>query len=433
MKSHVEELSKLERRLNIEVPSETVKTAFNKIYRVIQKDADISGFRKGKAPLNKIRQSYGDKVKQDVLQDIVQTNYGEALTEHTLEPIGNPQFDFKDINESSSFSFSALFEVRPKVTLKTSEGLSIKKEILKLDDSQVDQTLENIRKSKATAVDIFEDRPAQMGDIAIIDFDGSINGAPLEGGSGKDHSLELGSKNFIEGFEEKVVGMKVGSEKNISTKFPDDYHAKEISGKPVEFKVKLNKLQKSELPELNDELIKSLGGKDQTLQDLKKTIHRDLLKNEENRIKEDLKNNVLKKLVQENPMDVPKSLQTEQKQNLINDVQKRMTEQGMNEKDFIEYSQKWGQDFDNMAKEMVHSGFMIDAVAKEKKISCEDSDFEQKYTEMAQQTGLDLSKIKEFYGSDEQRSRLTYQIIEEKVVNYLIEHAKIEEVSKEQM
>ena len=433
MKSNVEELSKLERKITIEVPNETVKNAFEKIYKNLQKDAAIDGFRKGKAPIDKIRKSYGDRVKQDVIQDLVHQNYNAALTEHTLSPISYPKFDFKDINEESDFHFSAEFEIRPEVNLKKTDGLKVQKEKLTFDKKQIEDVLENIRKSKATPVDVFEDRPAQMGDTAVINFEGFIDGQPLEGGAGKDHPLELGSKSFIEGFEEGIVGMKIGAEKTIATKFPEEYHAKEIAGKPVEFKVTLNKLQKQELPELNDELIKSLGGKDESLEAFKKTIENDLIKNEENRIQEDLKNRVLKALIQENPMDVPKSLEAEQKQALINDVQKRMSQQGMNENDFADYLQKWGQDFDTMAKDMVHSGFMIDAVSKEKDLKCEESDFNQKFDEMAQQTGLEIEKIKEFYGSEEQRSRLNHQIVEEKVVQYLLENAKVEEVEKEKI
>ncbi|WP_374027726.1 trigger factor [Bdellovibrio bacteriovorus] len=195
-----------------------------------------------------------------MVQDLIQKHYAEALNEHKLEPISYPEFEFADPTENKDFSFSAAFDVRPEITLKKYEGLEVEKEKAEFDPKKIDQVLENIRASRATFEVVAEDRAVKMGDIAVINFEGFMGGAPLENGSGTDHHLELGAKQFIEGFEDGIVGMKKGETKTLSLKFPDPYHSAELAGKPVEFKVTLNQIKAKVLPELTNEFLATLGG-----------------------------------------------------------------------------------------------------------------------------------------------------------------------------
>ncbi len=427
MKSNVEKVSNLSRKMNIEIPAAVVAASFNKMFASIQKDVEIKGFRKGKAPLNTIKSMYGDRVKQDVVQDLVQKHYAQALEEHKLDPISYPEFEFADVTADKDFSFSAAFDVRPEINLKKYEGLEVEKEAFAFDAKKVDQVLENIRSSRATFETVTEDRAAKNGDTAVVDFTGFMNGAPLENGAGTDHNLELGAKQFIEGFEEGVVGMKKGETKTLSLKFPDPYHSAELAGKPVEFKVTLKEIKAKVLPELNDEFIKTLGGPE-SLADLKKTIQEDLEQNDKKRIEDGFKNRTLKTLVKENPVEVPPSLLKEQKASLVEDFKKRMSEQGMGEADFSSYVQKWDADFTATATEMIQSSFLVDAIAKKHDLFAKKEDLDAKFAEYAQQTGIEVSRIKEFYGRPDQASRLTYQITEEKVINFLNKTIKVKEV-----
>lgn len=427
MKSSVENVSNLQRRLHVEIPAATVQSAFQKYFNDIQKNVQLKGFRKGKAPLTAIKSMYADRVRMDVVQDLIQRHYVEALSAHKLDPIGNPEFEFQDPTENADFKFSAQFDVRPEVALKKYEGLEVEKEKYTFDNKRIDEVLNNLRSSRATTVDVLENRPAQMGDIAIIDFDGTVNGKKLDGGQGTDHQLELGSKQFIEGFEDGIVGMTIGSQKTLQLKFPNPYHSAELSGQPVEFLVTLKSLKKKELPELTDEFIKSIGG-DQDLQTLKNTIEKDLKESDLKKIDDDFKNRLLKKLVKENPVDVPPKLMEEQKQALIEDFRARMKNQGMSEADYAEYIQKWDADFANSAQEMIQSSFLIDAVARKHNLACTQEDVDQKLDQYAAQTGIEIQKIKDFYGKPEQLSRLTYTITEEKVLSFLMNSAKVKEV-----
>ncbi|MCC2680326.1 MAG: trigger factor [Pseudobdellovibrio sp.] len=432
MKAQIQVTEGLQRKLNVEVPAEAVKNAFSKIYSDIQKQVEIKGFRKGKAPIATIKNMYKDRVQGDVAQDLIQKHYPEALKEQNVDPINYPEFEFEDPSESKDFSFSAIFDVRPEVKLTKWEGLEVEREKLVLDEKRVQQVLDNVRNSKASLVDVLEQRPAAMGDTAVFDFDGYVDGQPLENGSGRDQQLELGSKQFIEGYEEGIVGMKVGETRTLNLKFPDPYHSAALAGKPVEFKVTLKGLKKKQLPEMTDELLKEIGA-NQTVEEFKKTVADDIEQTEKKRIDDAFKNRLLKKLVQANPVEVPASLLKDQKAALIEDFKKRMGDQGMQEADFDAYIQKWDADFSNSAAEMIQSSFLIDKLAQANDLGCKREDIEAKFEEYSKQTGIELSRIKEWYSKPEQMSRLTYMITEDKVVKLLTEKAKIKEVDAKEL
>ncbi|MES3039491.1 MAG: trigger factor [Bdellovibrionota bacterium] len=427
MKTSVENVSTLERKLNVSVPPEVVKQTFEKAFETLQKHVSVKGFRKGKAPVPTLRSMYGDQIKQDVVNDLIQSFYPKALMETKLQPISNPEFEFEDPAESKEFAFSASFDVRPEIKLKKYEGLAVQKEAYEFDEKKVDQVLENIRASRASLADVLEDRAAQNGDTSVVNFKGFVDGAPLENGTGENYNLELGTNSFIQGFEEAIVGMKIGGKKRVALRFPEAYHVPELAGKPVEFDVELVGLKKKVLPELTPELLESLGGPTD-VDGLKDSIRKDLQATDHKRIDDAFKNRLLKKLVEENPVDVPASLLRDQKAALVEDFKKRMKEQGMGENDFAEYVNRWNDDFTKTASDMIQSSFLVTALAEKLDLLCKDEDLEKKFAEYAQQTGIEPQRIKEFYSKPEQTSRLTYIITEEKVVKFLTDKAKIQEV-----
>ena len=432
MASNIEDVSKLEKKITVEVPMQHVRDEFNRAYKSMQKSASIRGFRKGKAPLDTIRKMYAERVTPDVLNRLVDQSYREALNEHSVSPISFPDIDVNTFSEDQGLTFTAKVEVRPEVEIKKIEGLKIQREKLELPDSKIDEVLENIRQSRVAHEDILEDRAAKDGDVAVIDFDGKIDGEPLQGGQGTDHPLELGAGQFIPGFEEGVVGMKPGDQKDLTLTFPENYQAAEIAGKEVVFAVNLKKLQKKVVPELTDELVKEVSPHE-TLQALKDEIRKDLEKNEEKRIKDDLKDRLLKELVKNNPVDVPPSMLAKQKEALIDDLKQRMQQQGMGDGDFEEYKEKWDKDFSNTASIMIQSSFLISKLADEHDLNSTNADFEAKMEEYVQQTGIDMERIRGFYETDDQRQRLEFQLTEEKVVDFLISKAKVEEVAADKI
>lgn len=433
MKSSVEKVSSLERKLNIQVPAKEVQEAFDRAFKGIQQHVEIKGFRKGKAPLNTIRSMYGDRVKQDVINDLVQKSYASAVNEHDLEPISYPAIEFDEIDAAKDFSYTAEFEVRPEIKDPKIDGITVKKEKLTINDELVNKTLDDIRASRAETAPVLENRPAQNGDIATIDFEGSLLTGPLENGSAKDFDLELGGNQFIPGFEENVVGMQIGQSKDISINFPEDYHVKELAGKPVTFKTTLKGLKKKSLPELNDEFVKGLGGEYTDLNALKTAIRTDFEKRESKRITEEFRNRLMRAVVEKNPVEVPKSLLVEQKKALVEDFKQRLKQQGMDESSFAEYQDKWDSDFNQTATFMIQSSFLSDSIARAQNLYATEADFNQKLQDYANETGLEYARIKEFYSDKDRRSKLMYQITEEKVVNYLTDKVKIQEVDRKEL
>lgn len=428
MKSTVDKVDGLLRKLNIEVPAEKVQSSFDRVYKDIQKNATIKGFRKGKAPLATIKSIYEERVKQDVLNDIISESYQHALDTHSLEPIGYPKIHFDKFADEGIFSYSAEFEIRPEVKMTKYEGLEIQTETVDVTEKQVNDILENIRQGQAQTSPLLIERPLQEGDVAEIDFSGMMDGAPLEGGSGEGRHLEIGAKQFIPGFEEGLVGMSIGQTRELNLEFPKDYHAAEIAGKSVKFTVSLKGIKKKELPELNDEFATRVG-KYANLEALKEAIRNDVKASEEKRVRDELRNNVLKELVNKNPVQVPAGLLAQQKQMIINDVHERMQQQGMSEQQFEEYKQKWDQDFEQSAAFMVQSTFLVDFLAEKLGLKATPQDIEAKIDEYTRQTGIEREKVAEFYNKSERRSRLSFQITEERVVNHLIDKAKITQKS----
>lgn len=429
MKSNVEKKTSLQRKLNVAVPVADIQTSFDKVYKDIQSEVTIKGFRKGKAPMTTIKNLYQNRVKQDVIQDLIQKHYSIALSEHKLEPVSYPEFEFDDLAEDKEFNFSATFDIRPDVTLKKYENLTVEKEKLDFSEEKIDEVIKNIQNSRASFETVTESRAAKLGDFAIIDFEGHVDGKPLENGSGTDHQLELGAKQFIEGFEEGVVGMKVGDEKTLNLKFPTPYHAKELEGKSVAFKTKLKELKTKVLPEINDEFIKTTGAGVASVEEFRKVVRNDLEGSEIKRIDDAFKNRLLKALVKENPVDVPASLLKDQKNMLVEDFKKRMGQQQMDDATMTEYIAKWDSDFEKTAGEMIQSSFLIDAIGKKYDLICKAEDLDRKFAEYATQTGIEEARIREFYSKQDTLSRLTYQITEENVIKKLMETVKIKEVS----
>ncbi|MCJ8276789.1 MAG: trigger factor [Bdellovibrionales bacterium] len=432
MKTNVESLSNLEKKLNVEIPVEEVNAEFLNAFKYLQKNVEIKGFRKGKTPIDKIRSIYTDKIKGDVAQNLVQGAYYKALKEHDLIPIGMPDIDFEKPEEDKVFSFTAKFEVQPEIEVKKTDGLSVEKEKLEIQDDQIQKTIDQILENQSKMEEVKLVRDLAKGDFAQIDFKGFMDGQPLENGEAQGHVLEIGSDSFIPGFEEALIGMKQEEKKTISLSFPEDYHVENLKGKPVQFEVTLHKINKKVTPELNDEFVKGLG-EHNTVDEFKTQLRKDMEMNEEKRIEQDMKNRLFKSLVKENSFDVPEILVKEQREALVKDFQQRMQGQGFNDKDFAEYQEKWGNDFDETAEFMVRSALLIQKISKDNELNATSAELDAKLQEFADQTGLDLAKVKEFYAQGGQSANLEFQITEDKVFKFLLDKATVTEVDKEKL
>ncbi len=420
MKSNIETLSKLERKLNIAIPADQVDQAYTKVYKELQKKANIDGFRKGKAPLDKIKSLYKEKVKPDVLQDLVSTYYTKALDEHKLSPISWPAFDIEEskLIEATEFNFTAKFEIKPEVKIGDVSLIEVEKEKIKVTDKMLDEEVKWAQQSKSELKPVLEERPLKKDDFGVIDFEGFMEGKLKDEACGKDYPLLIGGGQFIPGFEDGLLGMKVNEERSLNLSFPEKYHNTDLAAKPVEFKVKLKEIKKRILPELNDEFVKTLGNYS-SLEDYKQKVKESLVEKETNRIEQKFDDELVKKLIEQNPVEAPESMVTEQKKILVDDFKRNMAYQGMNESQFDEYQEKWDKDFQATATQVVQSTFLINQLALDLKLKIEPADFEKQMIQIAGQANVDVEMVKKYYQTEEQKTNIYFQITKTKVMDYL--------------
>lgn len=432
MKIQVEEISRLERKLMVDIPVEKVNETYGQIYKSIQKEYHQPGFRKGKVPLQIIKKRFADKVDQDALEYLIGPAWVKALQEKELEPVMNPKFEHPPVKENNAFSFTATFEVKPPIELKQIEGIELQREKVEITEENINDVLQSLRKNKAVSKAVEEPRPAQMGDIAVVDFEGFLNGEAIEGGKADGHELELGSAQFIEGFEEGVVGMKAGEEKELQLRFPEAYHAQDLAGQEVTFKIRLQQLKAMELPELNDDFAKLVGDHD-NLQALKDSIKTTLTEQEQKRTKEELKTRAMEKLVELNPIEVPQGLFLAQKKMIQEDSERRLTQQGLNPQDIQKYLQDNEAEYDKSSEFIIRSSYLISEIAKQKDLKADTASFRSFVAARAQEIGLPAEQLMSYYSNEDAKARVEFQILEEKVMEYVLELANITDVSKDQL
>jgi trigger factor len=430
MKSQIIENTGLKRVIKVDLDQSEVTSALEKEFKKIQKNAELKGFRKGKAPMDQIKAMYSSKVSQTVLEELVNENYFNALEEHKLQPIAMPKIDV-DQNSSDSdeggFSFTAEFEVKPEITLKDLTKLSVEKPKIEVTDEQINEVLQKAVESKAEVNPVLEDRPAKMGDWVKIDFEGFLpkENKPVENGSSKDFLLELGGKSLIDGFEEGIVGMKSGEEKTLSLKFPDGYFQNDLAGEPVDFKVKLNSINKKDFPELNDELAKEVSGLE-SLDAMKKQIKEDLTKKQEQSAEQRLSDDLLNELAKmHNDIKIPESIVDQQAESFKNSTTQRLMQQGMNESSVEEYHKKWEGDYRDNAEKSVKISFLVEALATQEKLYPTQDSINEYFEDLSEKTGIATDKIQTYYGTPEKLRELEFKIMEENVVKFLKDKATI--------
>jgi len=420
MQVSVETLAGLERKLVIDIPASDVEQEIAKRLQDVSRTARIDGFRKGKIPMRVIKQRYGKGVRQEVLGEQMQQGFVKAVTQEKLNPAGMPNVVPVVDEAGKDFQFSATFEIYPEVKIEGLDAIEVEQLKAEVSDADMDTMVDVLRKQQATFTETTD--AAKDGDRVKLDFDGYVDGEAFDGGKAEDHSLTLGSKAMIPGFEDQIVGMKAGDESTIKVTFPADYQSEELKGKDAEFKIKVGTVEVSELPELNEEFFKKFGVE----ADSEDTFRSEVRKNMERELKQAIqrqnKNQVLDGLVKTNEIDVPTALVDQEIQ--------RLQEQA-----FQQFG--GGQEFKpgmlprelflEQAERRVKLGLLINASIEQFEIKADDAKVETLIEEMAS-TYQDPEQVKEFYkGNKEQRAQLEALALEEQVVDLILDKAKVNE------
>ena len=433
MQINVESLNSIKKKINFEIPAEQVSVEIDKAYAEIRKHAAIKGFRKGKVPMGLIEKHYGDKMAEEVLKSLVSDTYFKAITEQGLNPVSYPKIESDALKAGESFKYSATVEIFPEVSVQDYHGLELAKEKLVLDEQAVATRLKEMQENLSQLAPAAEGHAAALGDFVTFDFAGTLDGVPFEGGASEDFQLELGSGRFIPGFEDQMVGMVAGSNGTIKVDFPENYGNPTLAGKPAEFVVAVKEIKVKELPELNDDFAKEFG-EFETLEELKAKLAEFQQAQEERRIENDLRDRLLKALIEKNDLEIPETLVDRQVAMMLDNTKQRLASQRFSLEMMGMTDDSYKAQFRETARGQVKGELLLDAIAEKESLEATDEDIATHIAEIAAGSKQDLEKVANLYKTNERaKESLLTQVREDKAVAFLLERAKIVELPKEEI
>ena len=396
MNVKTEDLGKNSFKLTIEVEAEKFTDAYNQAYQKNKNKIQLQGFRKGKAPLALIEKVYGPSVFYEDAADIA-INDTDAAEQSGLEIVSRPEIDLVKIEKGSEFIYTAVVAVKPEVKLGTYKGVEVEKHEAEVTDAEVDAEVDKLRDQNARSITI-EDQPVQDKDIIKLDYEGSVDGVPFEGGKAENAELVIGSHTFIDNFEEQLIGMNIGDEKEINVTFPEQYHAENLKGKAAVFKCKINAITRKELPEADDEFAQEISEFD-TLAEFKEDIKKKLLESKEKELKQAKEDEVLAKVIETSEMDIPDAMVENEARQMVEDFAQRLQYQGMPFEQYLKYSGMTAQQFVDQTKpqalKRVQARLVLEAIVDAEKIETSDEEVDQEFTTMAEQYKMEKDKIRE--------------------------------------
>lgn len=413
-------------KFEITVEAEKFEEAMKKVYFKSAKYFNIPGFRKGKAPMQIVEKYYGASIfYEDAFNEIAGEALEEAVAENKIEIVSRPEVDIKQMEKGKDLIFTATIQTKPEAEVSKYKGIEIKKVEYNVTDEDIEHELHHMQEHNSRLISI-EDRPVEKGDTTTIDFEGSVDGIPFEGGKAENYDLEIGSNTFIPGFEDQIIGMKIDEEKDVKVKFPKEYFSKELAGKDAVFKVKLHEIKKKELPKLDDEFAKDVSEFD-TLKELKADIKEKQEKQNEEKAKYETQDAVVKALCKETKVEIPSGMIEMEVENMLKDMEQRLSYQGLKLDQYFKMMGKTEEEvkkeYEPQAIEGIKSRLALEAVIKAEKIEATDKEIESKIKEMAKNYGKEDDK--EFLKNENVRNYIKQGIETEKAVEFLVKNAKI--------
>jgi len=424
----------LKRGFTITVPKDDIDKDVTKRLEEIKKTAKIQGFRPGKAPLDLIRQRFGSQVNGEVLDKMISDISREVLEERKLRPAIQPKIDGIEAEEGKDLSFKLDVELLPEIKTMDFSKLKFKKHVADVEEKTIDESIERVAKSMRKAEAVKTKRAVKNGDVAVIDFDGSVDGERQDGMKAEKHELELGSNSFIPGFEEQVVGMKSGEEKDVKVTFPDDYQASHLQGKEAIFKVKLHEIREYKKAEMNDALAKEIGFP--SLKDLRSRISKDISENYSNISRSIIKRELMDQLEENHKFDLPETLVEQEFNGIWQQLQQDKAQGRISEEDKKKSDDDLKKDYQKIADRRVRLGLLLANLAEENKIEVEQEELRNAMmAEARRYPGQEQAVIEYFTKTREAVERLRAPILEEKVVDFILGKATLteEKVSSEKL
>lgn len=428
MSTTVEKISSNKVKLSFDIDAAKFDEAMGKAYIKVRGQVNVPGFRKGRAPRKLIENMYGEAVFYDEAFDMIFDEvYGPAIEENKLEIVDRPEIDIAQIGSGKNLQFTCEVYVVPDVTLGEYKGVSVKKQVTEVTDAQVDAKVEEERAKQASEVSV-DDRPVKDGDTVNLDYAGSVDGVAFAGGTAEGQTLKIGSHTFIPGFEEQMVGMSIGEEKDLDVTFPESYHAEELAGKAAVFHVKVNAITETQLPELDDDFAKDISEFD-TLDEYKADIRAKLEAQAAESDKNAFTNAVIEKVVENATVDIPEAMIERQIDSMMRDFEYRLRSQGLSLEDFMKYT---GQDekafrgnYRDQAEKSVKAHLVLSEIEKVEAIDATEEEIDAQIAQLAPQTGKSAEELKSTL-SETDKAYFKADAIRDNAIKFLCDNAKAE-------
>ncbi|WP_144491356.1 trigger factor [Bacillus sp. WP8] len=409
--------------LTVEVDAETFNKALDDAFKKVVKQVSIPGFRKGKVPRGLFEQRFGvESLYQDALDILLPVEYPKAIDEAGIEPVDRPEIDVEKIEKGESLIFTAKVTVKPEVKLGDYKGLNVEKDDTAVTDEDVQEELKGMQNRQAELV-VKEEGAIENGDTVVLDFEGFVDGEAFEGGKAENYSLEVGSGSFIPGFEEQLVGLEAGAERDVEVTFPEEYHAEDLAGKPAVFKVKIHEIKAKELPALDDEFAKDVDEEVETLAELTEKTKKRLEEAKENEAEGKLREELVAKASENAEVDIPQAMVDTELDRMMKEFEQRLQMQGMNLELYFQFS---GQDEDALKEQMkedaakrVKSNLTLEAIAAAENLQVSDEEVEEELSKMAEAYNMPIENIKQAIGSTE---AMKEDLKVRKAIDFLVEN-----------
>ena len=427
MSVQVEKQEKNMAKLTVEVPAEQFVDAIKKAYNKNKNRFNVPGFRRGKAPQMMIEKMYGVGVfYEDAADEAINGTYAEAMKESGLDIVSRPEITIEQIEKGKAFIYTATVAVKPEVTLGQYKGIEVEKADAEVKEEDVETELKRVQNQNARLISV-TDRPVAKDDQVVIDFDGSVDGKAFDGGKAEDYPLTIGSHAFIDTFEDQLIGKNIGEECEVNVTFPQEYHAKELAGKPAVFKVKIKEIKVRELPELNDEFASEVSDFE-TLEEYKKDVEAKIAERKQKAAATENENRVVDKVVEGASMEIPDRMIDGQVENMIQDTARRMQSQGLDLQQYLKYT---GMTLDQMKEQArpqaikrIQTRLVLEAVAKAENIQISDEKLDEEIGKMAQSYQMEADKLKS-YMTEQDKDQMKEDLAVQEAVDLLVAEAKL--------
>ena len=433
MQVNVEDISPVQKKITIEIPAERVNKEIEKAYSAIQKRAKLQGFRPGKAPMELIKRTYSDAMRDDVMRRLYQETLYKALDEHKVEPLDSPTIESDILEHGVPFKYSAIIEVMPQILLNEYTGLAVNKEIYVNKPENIDAELKRMQENMAQIIPCDEEVAIENGHTVTVDYSITVEGSPEENSGAQTADVEVGTNRLIPGFEEQLTGLKTGDTKEFVLDLPTGNGEDEATAKKGCFAVTIKEIKRKELPAMDDEFAQQFGEYD-TMESLRAKMVEYHEKHEKDRIENEFKERVVQALIKKNPLDVPESMVKRQLDHMFENLKNRLKSQQMSLEMMGLNAENFRERFRDDAIDKVRGGLLLMALVEKENISVTEEDLVAHYEKIAAGNPEMLDRIKEYYKTNANaKNSITSEIKEDKAISLLIDNAIVTEVDAEQL